>query len=177
MQWNSYPAEKYNGRKYGMKSESFGPFEELPGRVGSILELAATGAPQERLTHKGWLLRDAVELTRDPWVYQNYIQNSRAEFSVAKHGYVTSRSGWFSERSAAYLASGRPVLAQNTAFDTWLPTGSGVISFETPEEAVAGIDEINRRYEFHCNAARELVAEYFEASRVLNDLIERSMPS
>lgn len=177
MQWKSYAGAEYNGRRYGMKSESFGPYEDLPTRVGPIIELAQTGAPEARLRQLGWQLRDALELTRDPWEYQDYIQKSRAEFGVAKHGYVASRSGWFSERSAGYLASGRPVLAQNTGFDTWLPTGEGVVAFQTPEGAAAGIDDINHRYDSHCTAARELVGEYFEASKVLNSLIERSLAS
>lgn len=175
MQWNSYAAQEYNGQRYGMKSESFGPFMELPSLVGPILELAGNGVPRSRLARNGWLVRDALEPTRDPWVYQRYIQKSRAEFSVVKHGYVVSQSGWFSERSAGYLASGRPVLAQDTGYPTWLPTGTGVIPFSTPEEAVAGIDEINRRYHLHCRAAREIAAEYFDASQVLTDLIEASM--
>jgi hypothetical protein len=91
---------------------------------------------------------------------------------VAKHGYVISRSGWFSERSTAYLASGRPVLIQDTGFSDWLPTGAGVLPFSTLEEVRAGIEEINSRYEFHCRAARAIAEEYFDARKILLRLLE-----
>ena len=96
---------------------------------------------------------------------------SKAEFSVAKHGYVVSRSGWFSERSAAYLACGRPVVVQNTGFTEWLPPGEGVIAFSSPNEALAGIDEINAHYESHCERARQIAEAYFGSDDVLNRLL------
>jgi len=177
MQWDSYPAREYNGRHYGMKSDSFEPYMDLPQRTGSILELAvgSPSAPCDLLRSKGWVVRDPLVPTRDPWTYQHYIQQSKAEFSVAKHGYVITCSGWFSERSAAYLASGRPVLVQETGFSDWLETGSGVIPFNSVEEALAGIEEINSRYEDHCLAARAIAEEYFDARKVLPQLVERSM--
>ena len=177
MQWNSYPARKYNGLRYGMKSDSFVPYTDLPERVGHILELAMPGvleATPTMLQCKGWELRDPREPTREPRAYQRYIRNSKAEFSVAKHGYVISRSGWFSERSACYLASGRPVVTQETGFSDWLQSSGGVIPFQTPDEAVAAIGEINNRYEYHCRTARAVAEEYFDARRVLSDLLERS---
>ena len=88
---------------------------------------------------------------------------------------MVSRSGLFSERSTCYLATGRPVVIQDTGFSDWLPTGAGVISFSTPEEALAGIEEINSRYEFHCQAARAIAEEYFDARKVLPRLIECAM--
>jgi hypothetical protein len=120
-------------------------------------------------------MRDPLEVTRDLWTYQKYIQQSKAEFSVAKHGYAAARSGWFSERSACYLASGRPVLVQDTGFSDWLQTGAGVIPFNTHEEALAGIEEINSRYEFHCQAARSIAEQYFDARRILPRLLECAM--
>jgi hypothetical protein len=177
MQWDSYTAREYNGRRYGMKSESFGDYMDLPERAGPIFELAMgnPSAPRDILRSKGWTLCNPLEVSRDPWTYQRYIQQSKAEFSVAKHGYVVCHSGWFSERSTAYLASGRPVVVQDTGFSDWLEAGSGVLSFNTPEEALAGIEEINSRYGFHCRAAREIAEEYFDASKVLLSLIERSV--
>jgi len=174
MQWDSYSTCEYNGRRYGMKADAFGPYLALPDKAGPIFELAvgSPSAPRPLLRSKGWVVRDPLEPTRDPWTYQRYIQQSKAEFSIAKHGYVVSRSGWFSERSAAYLASGRPVLLQDTGFSDWLPTGAGVIPFSTPEEALAGIQEISSRYEFHCRAARAIVEAYFDARKVLPRLIE-----
>lgn len=172
MQWNSYPARQYQERRYGMKSDSFAPYLNLPEKVGTIFELAVGRAPHDLLSSRGWVLRDSLELTRDPWTYQSYIQQSKAEFSVAKHGYVVTHSGWFSERSACYLASGRPVLTQETGFSQWLETGSGIIPFSTSEEVMAGIEEINSHYEFHCRAARGIAEEFFEAGKILSSLLE-----
>jgi hypothetical protein len=175
MQWDSYPALEHNGTRYGMKSESFSQFIDLPERAGRLFELAlgSRTAPRALLRHKGWSLRDPRRPTRDPWSYQRYIQRSRAEFGVAKHGYAISGSGWFSERSAAYLASGRPVLIQETGFTRWLPAGTGVFPFRTPEEALAGIEAIQSAYDLHCRAARVVAEEYFDARKVLTRLIEK----
>jgi hypothetical protein len=177
MQWDSYPARVYRGQRYGMKGDSFGPYLNLPARAGAVFELAlgSASAPRELLRTQGWELQDPLAVTRDLWTYQRYLAGSKAEFSVAKHGYVASRCGWFSERSACYLASGRPVLVQDTGFTDWLPAGAGVLAFHTPEEAAAGVEEIGRRYEFHCRAAQDLATEYFDARKVLNSLVERAL--
>jgi hypothetical protein len=177
MQWESYPAKEYAGRRYGMKADSFGPYLGLPARAGGAFELAvgSPSAPRELLRARGWRLRDPQEVTRDPWAYQAYLRGSKAEFGVAKHGYVISRCGWFSERSAAYLASGRPVLAQDTRFTDWLPAGEGVLPFSAPEEALAGAEEIDRRYALHSRRAREVAAEYFDSGKVLAHLLDRAL--
>jgi hypothetical protein len=177
MLWHSYPAREYAGVHYGVKSDSFIPYEDLPVRAGPIFELAvgSPAAPRALLRSKGWAVRDPRGPTRDLWAYQHYIRRSKAEFSVAKHGYVITRSGWFSERSVTYLASGRPVLIQGTGFSDWLQTGRGVMAFNTPEEALAGLDEINGRYGHHCRAARDIAAEYFDAGKVLPRLIDHAM--
>jgi hypothetical protein len=96
---------------------------------------------------------------------------------VAKHGYVTSRSGWFSERSAAYLASGRPVLLQETGFSDWLDSGAGIVPFSTLDQVLSGIEDINARYDFHSRMAREVAQEYFDADKVLSELVERAVNS
>src|SRR5437899_667357 len=156
MAWDSFKAEEYAGVRYGMKSESFNAFLDLPKRSGAKIELGMfdpTTAPRE-LPDLGWSVFDARTRTGDPWSYQSYVRDSKAEFSVAKHGYVVSRSGRFSDRSATYLASGRPILVQETGFSDWLETGHGVLPFTTLEEAVAGAAEIDRSYEFHCLRAR-----------------------
>ena len=177
MQWESYPPREYNGRRYGMKSDSFAPFIDLPGKAGSIFNLAvgSPSAPRDLLRNKGWILSDPLKVSRTPWTYRDFIRRSKAEFTVAKHGYAASRCGWFSERSASYLASGLPVVVQETGFSEWMETGAGVIPFSTFEEALAGIEDINSRYEFHCRAAREIAEEYFDARKVLTRLIERAM--
>jgi hypothetical protein len=174
MQWDSYPPRRWAGVDYGMKSASFGPFMQLPMETAQPLELAvgSDSAPRAALREAGWGLRDPLEITRDAQTYQRYIQQSRAEFSVAKHGYVVAFSGWFSERSACYLASGRPVLVEETGFSEWMQTGSGVIAFGTLEQAKAGIDAINSSYAQHCEAARELARAYFDAPQVLTALLD-----
>lgn len=177
MQWDSYPAREYNGRRYGMKSVSFEPYFELPTQTHAQFELAlgSPTAPRELLKSKGWSVLDPREPTRDPWTYQAYIRESKAEFTVAKHGYVVSQSGWFSERSAAYLASGRPVVAQDTGLSTNLPAGLGLQVFTTPEEAEAAIEVVGRDYHQHCKASRELVEAHFDAQAVLYSLVECTM--
>lgn len=174
MQWDSYPALEYAGQRYGMKSESFRKVMDLPRRTSAaVFELAvgSASAPRRDLRRLGWSVRDPRRPTRDPWAYQRYIRRSKAEFGVAKHGYVASRSGWFSERSAAYLASGRPVVVEDAGFTTWLPAGSGVLAFATPEEALAGIEAVTRDYAAHGRAAREIAAGYFDARVVLDALV------
>lgn len=175
MQWESYPAREYDGIRYGLKADAFPPYFDLPKQVNASLELAVSGGntPTELLEIKGWGLQEPP--TQTPWTYQEYIQQSKAEFSIAKYAFVITRSGLFSERSACYLASGRPVVIQDTGFSEWLPTGAGVMAFSNLEEAIAGIEAIDSRYEFHCQAARAIAQEYFDARQVLPPLLETAM--
>ncbi len=122
----------------------------------------------------GWRLADSRAISRTPETYQQYLR-PRAEFCVAKHGYVVSRSGWFSDRSAGYLASGRPVIVQDTGFSDFLPCGRGVLPFRTAEEARANIEQLNSDYAGHYAAARAFVEKYFGSAKVLSDLLERSL--
>ena len=107
-------------------------------------------------------------------LYRDYLQNSRAEFSVAKHLYVATKSGWFSDRSECYLAASRPVLVQKTGFEKYLPTGEGLLSFENTEEVLAGIESINSDYEKHCRKAAEIAREYFDATVILPKMLAES---
>lgn len=175
MQWDSYPSRKFGGKEYGMKSRSFAPYLNLPKRAGHIFTLAVTGrnTPRSELRENGWIVTSATDVSLDPWDYQDFITRSRGEFSVAKHGYVVSRPGWFSERSACYLASGRPVVTQDTGFTEWLPEGAGLFSFNSPEEAAAAIASVQGDYLYHCKAARELAEEYFDSRKVLTRLLDR----
>ena len=177
MKWESYPGKTYNGHYYGMKAESFDQYMPLPRHTKSIMELAVSdsAAPRERLKENGWHLSYPQKISADPWKYQQYIQQSKAEFSIAKHGYVTARTGWFSERSAGYLASGRPVVVQDTGFSDWLKTDYGIIPFSGIDEALFAIKEVNNNYNKHCKAARELAETYFESAKVLTELIEKSI--
>ncbi|MBW3539113.1 MAG: hypothetical protein KY476_02480 [Planctomycetes bacterium] len=173
MQWDSYPAREFGGVRYGMKSDSFQLVLDLPSRTDAEFELAlgSPTAPRELLRSHGWRIIDPLQCTRDPWTYQRYLLDSLAEFSVAKHGYVVSNSGWFSERSACYLACGRPVVCQDTGFSAHLPTGEGLFAYRTVDEAVAAVDEVRSRYAFHCRRAREIAEEYFDSGRILSDLL------
>jgi len=179
MQWKSYPAEQYGGVSYGMKSESLTPYLDIPKSSGEVFELVIAGAnsPRQMLTDRGWVIRSSREMSGDPWVYRQYIQGSKGEFSVAKQGYVMTRSGWFSERTAAYLASGRPVVTEEAGFSDVLPIGAGLLAFSDFDEALAAIEEVNEHYDRHCKAARALAEEYFDARRILPGLIEKAMQS
>jgi hypothetical protein len=164
-----------------MKSESFTGFLAMPSRCPEEtfeLALGTADAPRGQLSAHGWRIRDPLALAKDPGGFQDYLRSSKGEFSVAKHGYVASRSGWFSERSASYLASGRPVIVQDTGFTDWLPSGLtslGVLPFSSLDEAVDAVARIRGDYARHCRAAREIAAEYFDSARVLPDLIEKAI--
>jgi len=177
MQWDSYPPREYAGQRYGMKADSFADYIDLPSVAGQVFNLAITGpkTPFSLLQNKGWIISDPDKIAQTPWKYQDFIEQSKAEFTVAKHGYVVSRCGWFSERSAAYLASGRPVVTQETGFSDWLPVGDGILPFNNFDEAVAGIKEINCHYDFHCRAARAIAEEYFDSKKILSSLLERAL--
>jgi len=168
----------FAGRTYGSRVHEFRKFATLPGRVGAACELALDIHEDETtdltsLRRGGWTLVDPRAAVADPASYRRYIQRSRAEICVAKNMYVDTRSGWISDRSVCYLASGKPVLAQDTGFSETLPTGSGLIAFSTLDEAVAGVDAIEAEYEYHSVAARELAEEYFDSDLVLADLLEK----
>ena len=120
----------------------------------------------------GWRLISPAEMSLDPFgAYRRYIQGSRGEFTVAKDQNVRLRSGWFSERAVCYLASGKPVVTQDTGFSNVLPTGEGLFAVEDVEQAAAAIDEINGDYRRHSEAAREIAAEHFEARAVAARLL------
>src|SRR5207237_389664 len=167
---------------YGQKDREFEPFFTLPHEADEPMEIALSFRAEiydaeevrRRLLAGGWRLADPMAVSRTPWSFQKYIQSSRAEFSVAKHGYVATRSGWFSDRTATYLASGRPAVVQDTGFSDWLPTGSGVLAFRSREEALAGIEAIKSRYDFHSREARAVAEEFFDARKVLSMLLHQA---
>jgi hypothetical protein len=173
--WDSFRYEEYQSVRYGMKSDSFAAVIDLPVRTSARFELGLydPDAVPRRLPDLGWRIKDGRAATRDPCSYQQYVRGSKGEFSVAKHGYVLSQCGWFSDRSATYLASGRPVILQETGFSSVLPTGAGLLGYRTIDEACAAVEEVETRYQQHCDAARDLAAEYFDARRVLNEVIAR----
>ena len=173
------PSEKgptVNGVTYCGKSVEFKKFMGLAQRSPVPLEIAISGAvPRDELRAAGWNLREGFEVSGDPWTYRDYLANSLGEWSVAKNAYVASRSGWFSCRSACYLALGVPVIVQDTGFTKYIPAGDGVIAFRTMDEAMAGIDRLLSDPAGQANAALEIAQEYFDSDRVLNRLIEQSL--
>ena len=173
---NPYGTVTYRGVTYGSRAHEFRRFIELPRLVDARFELAldidaAEARDLRELERNGWRLVDPRVSAGTPAAYRRYIQGSRAEFCVAQHMYVATRSGWLSDRSLCYLASGRPVLAQDTGFSDNYPVGEGLIAFSTLEEAAAGVEEILRNYDRHSAAARALAEEYFDARRVLGRLL------
>ncbi|MCI0744681.1 MAG: hypothetical protein L0Y58_04665 [Verrucomicrobia subdivision 3 bacterium] len=168
---------EYNGDIwYWTKDREFEKFISLPREHNVRLELAATVGPevQQLLRENGWATRDSLKLSQDCEQYRQYIQSSRAEFTVARDQYVRPRTGWFSDRSACYLAAGRPVITQETGFSRHLPAGRGLFAFQTQQEIVQAIDAIEADYAAHCRAAREIAYEYFAAEKVLASLMERA---
>jgi hypothetical protein len=145
-----------------------------------VLELAVDPgkngqAPLELLSSKGWRLVDPRKTCASLDDYRSYLGSAMAEWSVAKNGYVRARPGWFSERSACYLAAGRPVVLQDTGFSEVLPVGEGIVPFTTLEEAAAGVRDVRERYGRHSEAAREIAAEYFDSNRVLTRLLDEAL--
>ena len=176
--WRSYGSVQHEGVDYGQRAHSMRELARLPALTDVRLTPALAIHPDERrdltlLADNGWRLLDPAKVAATPSSYRRFVQGSWAELGIAKAGYVESRCGWFSDRSVCYLASGRPVLAQDTGFGRYLPTGSGLISFRTAEDAAAGIEELQRDYPAHARAARELAAEHFDSDRVLTQLVEQ----
>ena len=132
-------------------------------------------SPRDLLLKTGWHVVNPDEVCAGLDEYRNYIVSSKGEWSVAKNGYVQGQSGWFSCRSACYLAASRPVVVQDTGFTSVIPSGEGLMSFVDPESAVACLREVEADYPRHARAARELAVEYFDSSRVLTSLVERAM--
>jgi hypothetical protein len=165
-----------NGVTYAGKSTEFERFIDLPARSPLPLELAISGRPPlERLRRSGWRLRDGFEVSYDPWVYLDYLASSTAEFSVAKNAYVAARTGWFSTRTACYLALGVPAVVQDTGLR--IPAGEGLLTFTTLDEAADAIERVAREPDRHARAARELAREYFDSNRVLEELVDRALAS
>ncbi len=200
MSWTSYKPLEYDGRKFGQKDMEFRRFLALPQMVGAgLLEIAMSGTRhmnwegedqgetansvsdkgnppaetlQEFLNGQGWRTVNAYRQCSDLDSYRDYIESSKAEWSVAKNGYVRGQVGWFSCRSACYLAAGRPVVVQDTGFGPVLPVGEGILSFNTVNEAATAIDAVQTSYSRHARAARDIAEEYFDSGRVLTALID-----
>jgi hypothetical protein len=179
--WRSYGSIHHDGVHYGQKVHSLRPLIDLPRRTDARFELALGIHPDEvddlaALRDNGWTTLDPESVAATPDDYRRFVQGSWAEFGLAKSGYVVSDSGWFSDRSACYLASGRPVIAQDTGFERRLPTGAGLFPYSTAEDVIAAVEGLHRDYERHRRAAREVAAEHLDSDRVIGSLLERLCP-
>jgi hypothetical protein len=194
LSWTSYRPLHHRGRWYGQKDLQLRRYLRVAAAVRPIrLELAlggtghahwetpgggstrALGTPEAILRRAGWRVAPARRVVGGLDRYRRYIATSKAEWSVAKHGYVAGGSGWFSCRSACYLAAGRPVVVEDTGFTSILPAGEGIVPFCSPDEAVEAVRDVSARYPRHARAARALAAEYFDSDRVLARLVEEAM--
>jgi hypothetical protein len=176
--WRGYGSIVYQGTFYGQKAHSLRQYITLPTLTDEKFLLALAIHPDEKkdlaaLTANGWHLLDPAKLADGPASYRRFIQTSKAEFGFAKSGYVAADCGWFSDRSICYLASGRPVVAQSTGFERFLPIGEGLFAFETTDDVLASIDALNSNYPRHREAARSIAEEYFDSDQVLATLLQR----
>jgi len=194
MNWTSYKPLRYQGRDYGQKDVEFRRFIDLPGRLpntsfevalsanehvawqtGSVPASDSGLSAAEILRRRGWGVVDAHQVCMGLDRYREYIHGSRAEWSVAKGGYVLGRSGWFSCRTACYLAAGRPAIVEHTGFEKVIPTGVGLLTFSNPDEAVAAVEAVQADYPRHARVARELSSSYFDSDVVLAGFVDRAM--
>jgi hypothetical protein len=168
---------EYQGdRYYWTKDREFEKFIDLPLRRNVAFELAVgvDDDVKRRLAHNGWRQRLSIDLSASVNSYRDYIQRSRGEFTVARDQYVRPRTGWFSDRTACYLAASRPVITEDTGFGAVLPTGRGLFAFTTMDDILAAVDAIESNYPAHCRAAGEIADAYFGAERVVGSLMSRA---
>jgi hypothetical protein len=163
------------------KRAGFMRFAELPGRVDQRLELAVNlgdedWGEQRYWEARGWIITDAWQVSSTPWDYQAFIQRSRGEFSCAKPIYVHLQTAWVSDRTVCYLASGKPVVIEDTGPSRFLPQAEGVFRVSDPEGAAAALAAVEADYEHHSRAARAVAEQYFDAEAVVASVLERAMP-
>ena len=175
--WRGSQNAIFEAEYYGTKREEFIRLLDVPLLAGQRIEVALTIGQHDfedlgLLLGHDWRVRDPAVYAGDTASYREFIQRSKAEFSVAKAGYVKANSGWISDRTACYLASGKPAIVESTGVEGHLPTGKGLLTFRTVEEAVAAITAVNDDYLSHCRAARQLAEERFDSDRVLTKLLE-----
>jgi hypothetical protein len=175
-QWRAENARSWDGIHYGGKDRSFRRYLDIPTQTHVPLSVALGGRDRQvaatQLAGRGWNVTDAFAATHSTDAYRAFINSSAGEFSVAKHGYVAPRSGWFSERTCCYLAAGRPVVVQDTGFSDWLPTGDGLLPYSNHRQAVDALEAVDADWDRHAAAARRLVAEHFDAASVCAELLD-----
>jgi hypothetical protein len=173
-----YGPVHHQGKTYGLKVHEFRKFIDLPQRSGRQFEIALQIHPADHKDLKsllayGWSIRDPVRAAGSPNAFQDYVQTSGAEFSVAQGIYVETNSGWFSDRTVRYLASGKPALVQDTGFSRRYPVGQGLVSFRDIDQAIEGANRIARDYQQHCKAARQIAEEFFNSKKVIQAMTDK----
>ncbi len=181
--WSGFASEIVDGREVlydNNKRVSFLALAELPRLTSQPLELAvhlasADGAERQMLEQRGWRIRHSSEVSRTPGMYREYIQRSRGELSCVKPSCVKLQNGWVSDRSLCYLASGKPVVMQDTGPSPYLPCGDGILRFSTPEQAADALAAVNADYEHHCRSAREIAETYFDARQIAERILNAAL--
>ena len=172
--WYGYAAVEWDGKSHGNKSEEFAKLRDWPGRTGlkpRVVTDLGPGEERERFEKEGWEFLSPDPICSDWKAYRSFLAASRGEFSPAKSGYITARTGWFSDRSALYLSLGRPVLLQETGWSRWLPEGRGLVAFRTPEEAAEKAREIEADHGRHARAAEGIAAEHLAAEKAIGQAL------
>jgi hypothetical protein len=174
MNWKSNSHIEFDGITYGQKETEFAKFIDLPRKTQARIEIAVSGShvPRKELRDHGWNVLNADETSTSIDAYRDYILSSKGEFTVVKHVFAATNCGWFGDREAYYLASGRPAVVEETGFSAHLPVGTGLFPVRTVEEAAAAIDEINTDFDRHSRAAHEIAVEFLDAKRVLKKFLQ-----
>jgi hypothetical protein len=179
-EWRSFSALQWQGVWYGPKSDEFLKIIDLPGRVKTPLELCLAISPDDpdlqALEARGWRVASSAARVATPAAYRDYVTGSRGEFTCVKGMCAAGQIAWLGDRSAAYLAAGRPVILQSTGIERHLPTGEGLLTFTDLESAAAAIDHVEADYVRHAEAARALARAYLDSDRVLGRLLELLLP-
>lgn len=173
--WYGYAAVEWEGRSYGNKSEEFEKLRSWPGRTGlhpRVVTDLGPGEERQSFEAAGWEFLEPAGICSHWRDYRAFLAASRGEFSPAKAGYRTARTGWFSDRSALYLSLGRPVLLQETGWSQWLPVGKGLVPFVTLEDAVAAAEEIEGNHARHCVAAEQIAREHLAADQAIGQALD-----
>lgn len=171
MRWQGFKDVTYNGISYGQRNAEFPKWQDLPRRTPQRFRIAQMGVEPKLLEAHGWEVAPGEVISKTPQAYRQFIQHSRGELGIPKHGYVKMRGGWVSDRSVCYLASARPVVIEDTGIAPAIPTGEGLVTFSDVDSALAAIEAVNGDYEKHRRAARRLAEEVFATDKVLPQLL------
>jgi hypothetical protein len=177
MNWSAAPPLEYEGETWGQKNTEFTKLLDLPESLPDMLlavvvgQTGGTPFPAQLARNHGWQVLDPVEHVPDWRSYRRFIEASSAEFSVAKETYVKARTGWFSCRSACYLAAGRPVIAQDTGWSRFISSGDGLVAFDNFAGAAEGLRRVKSNLPAHARASRRIAEEYFRSDVVLGELL------